>query len=135
VLGYLSDLFGRERINTLGVGMAIVGILCLMHVSVAPSVLPLPFALMFGLGYGAAAPLLPSLSADIFQGSSFGLIFAMIAIGGGAGGASGAFMAGLLYDVSGSYDIPLTVFLASLCMSCTLIWLASPSKVRRLVKI
>ena len=134
VMGYLSDILGRERVNTLGVGLAIVGILCLMHVSIAPSILPLLFALMFGLGYGAAAPLLPSLSADIFQGSSFGLIFAMIAIGGGAGGATGSFMAGLLYDISGTYTTPLTVFLASLCTSCTLIWLASPSKVRRLVK-
>lgn len=134
LMGYLSDIFGRERVNTLGVGLAIVGILCLMHVSIAPSILPLLFALMFGLGYGAAAPLLPSLSADIFQGSSFGLIFAMIAIGGGAGGAAGSFMAGLLYDISGTYNTPLTVFLASLCTSCTLIWLASPSKVRRLVR-
>ena len=134
VMGYLSDLFGRERINTLGVGLAIVGILCLMHVTVAPTVLPLLFALMFGLGYGAAAPLLPSLSADIFQGSSFGLIFAMIAIGGGAGGATGSFMAGLLYDIWGTYTTPLTVFLVSLCTSCTMIWLAAPSKVRRMVK-
>ena len=134
-MGYLSDLFGRERINTLGVGLAIVGILCLMHVTVAPTILPLLFALMFGLGYGAAAPLLPSLSADIFQGSSFGLIFAMIAIGGGAGGATGSFMAGLLYDISGTYTTPLTVFLVSLCTSCTMIWLAAPSKVRRMVKM
>lgn len=135
VMGYLSDLFGRERVNTLGVGLAMVGILCLMQVTVAPSILPLFFALLFGLGYGAAAPLLPSLSADIFQGSSFGLIFAMIAIGGGAGGASGSFMAGLLYDISGTYDTPLIVFLVSLCTSCTMIWLAAPSKVRRLVKV
>ena len=93
------------------------------------------FAILFGLGYGAAAPLLPSLSADIFQGSSFGLIFAMIAIGGGAGGAAGSFMAGLLYDLSQTYAVPFLVFLSSLVVSCLLIWLAAPSKVRKLVRV
>lgn len=134
LLGYLSDLYGRERINTLGVGMAIVGIICLMHVGSAPGVLPLMFALLFGLGYGAAAPLLPSVCADIFLGNSFGLIFAMIAIGGGMGGASGSFMAGLLRDTSGTYATPLSVFMGSLITACLMIWLAAPSKVRRMIR-
>ena len=30
VLGYLSDLYGRERVNTLGVGLAMTGIICLI---------------------------------------------------------------------------------------------------------
>ena len=135
LFGYLSDLYGRERINNLGVAVAALGIFSLMRVGYAPSLLPLLFAILFGLGYGAAAPLLPALSADIFQGSSFGLIFAMIAIGGGAGGAAGSFMAGLLYDLSQTYAVPFLVFLSSLVVSCVLIWLAAPSKVRKLVRL
>jgi len=134
VLGYLSDLYGRERINTLGGALAIIGILCLISAGNAPSILPLLFAVFFGLGYGAAAPLLPSVCADIFIGKSFGLIFAMIAIGGGAGGATGSYLAGLLRDVSGTYIVPFMVFLFTLSTSCALIWLASPRKIRIMVK-
>lgn len=134
VLGHLSDRFGRERINTLGVSLAIVGILCLMNTTRLPALFPLLFALAFGMGYGAAAPLLPSVCADIFIGRSFGLIFGMISIGGGAGGATGAFMAGLLRDITGTYVAPLALFVCCLVTSCTLIWLASPRKVRRMVK-
>jgi sugar phosphate permease len=134
LLGYLSDLYGRERINTLGVGLAALGILCLINAGSAPAVFPLLFALLFGLGYGAAAPLLPSVTADIFIGRAFGVIFGMISIGGGAGGASGAFIAGLLHDLTGTYIAPLSLFVACLLASCTLIWLAAPRKIRRLVK-
>ncbi len=134
VLGYLSDIYGRERINTLGVVLASTGILCLANSGIAPNILPLLFALFFGLGYGAAAPLLPSLCADIFQGNSFGLIFATIAVGGGTGGALGPLLAGHLYDMSGSYTTPLSMFIGSLATSCTMVWLAAPSKVRRLVR-
>ncbi len=134
LLGYLSDLYGRERINTLGVGVSILGIACLMHVAVLPALLPLLFAMLFGLGYGAAAPLLPSVCADIFQGRSFGLIFAMIGIGGGTGGALGSYTSGLLRDLTGAYNTPLGVFIGSLFISCTLIWLAAPRKVRKMVR-
>lgn len=134
LLGYLSDIYGRERINTIGAALAVMGILSLINVIHAPEMLPLFFAIFFGLGYGAAAPLLPSVCADIFQGRSFGLIFAMIAIGGGAGGATGSFMAGLLRDISGSYITPFMVFIGTLSTSCLLIWFASPRKVRMMVR-
>lgn len=134
VMGYLSDVIGRERTNTLGIALAVTGIYCLMHAGGAPGILPLLFALFFGLGYGAVAPLLPSVCADIFLGNSFGLIFATIAVGGGVGGAVGAYMAGFLRDVSGTYTTPLTVFIGFLFVACALIWLAAPRKVRRMVK-
>jgi MFS family permease len=90
-MGYLSDVYGRERVNTLGIIIAGRGhLLPDARRQRADGILPLMFALLFGLGYGAAAPLLPSVCADIFLGNSFGLIFAVIAIGGGAGGAAGA---------------------------------------------
>ena len=132
--GYLSDRFGRERVNTLGGVTAAVGILCLVYSAQVKSPLPVFFALLFGLGYGAAAPLLPSVSADIFIGRSFGLIFAMISIGSGAGGALGSLLSGVLRDVSGIYSIPLVICMLSLLISCMLVWIAAPRKVRRMVK-
>jgi MFS family permease len=134
VFGSLSDRFGRERSNTVGGITAAVGIFCLIHTTAANSVMPLCFALLFGLGYGAAAPLMPSVSADIFIGKSFGLIFAMISMGSGAGGALGSFLCGFLRDTSDAYTIPLALCMLSLFLSCTFVWLAGPRQVRRMVK-
>jgi MFS family permease len=132
--GSLSDRFGRERSNSLGGIIAAIGIFCLINTTPENSFMPLLFALLFGLGYGAAAPLMPSVSADIFIGKSFGLIFAVMSIGSGAGGALGSFLSGLLRDMFGGYAIPLDICMVSLLLSCTFIWLAGPRKVRRMVK-
>ena len=132
--GSLSDRFGRERSNSLGGIIAAIGIFCLIITTPENSYLPLLFALLFGLGYGAAAPLMPSVSADIFIGRSFGLIFAVMAIGSGVGGAVGSFLTGLLRDMFGGYANPLALCMLSLLLSCTFIWFAGPRKVRRVVK-
>ena len=134
LFGSLSDRFGRERSNTVGVVTAAIGIFCLINTSTPNSILPLIFALLFGLGYGAAAPLMPSVSADIFLGRSFGLIFGMISMGSGAGGALGSYLSGVLRDTSGGYVIPLSICMLSLLFSCLFIWLAGPRRVRRMVK-
>jgi len=134
ILGYLSDRYGRERIATLGASIAVTGIICLIMTTRIIGPLPLLFALLFGLGYGAAAPLLPSISADIFFGRFFGLIFAVIAIGGGIGGAIGSYFCGLLRDISGSYVMPLLFCCVSLSFSCVFVWWAGPRKVRKMVR-
>jgi MFS family permease len=134
LFGYYSDRLGRERANTVGVITAALGILCLIGSMSVQGPLPLAFALLFGLGYGAAAPLMPSISADIFLGRSFGLIFAMISIGGGGGGALGSFLSGFLRDNSATYSIPLSLCMGSLLLSCLFIWMAGPRNVRRMVK-
>jgi len=133
LFGYLSDRFGRERVTTMGAAAAAAGILCLMSAPSAGRFLPLAFALFFGIGYGAAAPLLPSISADIFMGNSFGLIFAMIGIGGGLGGSLGPYISGWLHDITDQYTLSFTVAIISLSLASTFVWLASPSKVRKLV--
>ncbi|MBW1788208.1 MAG: MFS transporter [Deltaproteobacteria bacterium] len=134
VFGYLSDVLGRERVNTLAGVVTALGLLCLMSLAWVDGIMPLLFAVSFGLGYGAAAPLFPSVSADIFLGRSFGLIFAVICIGGGLGGSMGPFMTGYLRDITGSYMLPFALFFASLTLSCLFIWMAGPRKVRRMVR-
>ncbi|MCP4578808.1 MAG: MFS transporter [Deltaproteobacteria bacterium] len=133
--GYLSDFTGRERANTLAGLLTALGIASLLLLSeIQGAFLPLLFALLFGLGYGAAAPLFPSVSADIFLGRSFGAIFAVICIGGGFGGALGSFIDGLLRDIWGDYFLSFALCFLSLFFSCLFIWLASPRKVRKMVK-
>jgi len=134
LFGYLSDVSGRERASTIGVIVSSLGILCLIKADLAILYLPLVFALLFGIGYGSAAPLFPSIGADIFMGRAFGLIFAMIGIGGGVGGALGSYMSGWFHDISDSYTVAFIVSITSLSLGCTFVWFAGPRKVRRSVK-
>jgi MFS family permease len=134
LFGYLSDRFDREKINILAGIVTAFGLACLILVGLIRGPTPLLFAMLFGLGYGAAAPLFPSVSADIFLGNSFGLIFAVMGIGGGMGGAMGSFFLGWFHDLTGTYSLAIFLSLASLFLSCLFIWLAAPSKVRKMVK-
>ena len=134
LFGYLSDILGRERIYSLAGMVLAVGIFCLIGLNLMQGPLPLLFAILFGTGYGAAPPLIPSITADFFLGSSFGLIFSLICVGGGVGGSLGPFISGLLYDISGAYSISFTLCFISLFLSCLFIWIAGPRKVRKMVK-
>ena len=134
LFGYLSDVLGRERAKLIADMIAILGILSLVFVSLIHGPMAFVFALFFGIGYGAAAPLIPSISADIFMGRNYGLIFSIIALGGGIGAATGTYISGLLRDITGTYLISFSVCCMSLAISCLLIYLAAPGKVRRMVK-
>jgi MFS family permease len=134
MFGYLSDRFEREKINNLAGFVTALGLFSLILVGNFHGPTPLIFALLFGLGYGAAAPLFPSVSADIFLGNSFGLIFAVMGIGGGLGGATGSFLLGWIHDLTGTYTLAIILSLLSLFLSCLFIWLAAPRKIRKMVK-
>ena len=134
LFGSLSDRFEREKVNNLAGIVTALGLLCLMIVGQVQGPMPFLFALFFGLGYGAAAPLFPSVSADIFLGNSFGLIFSMMGIGGGIGGAMGSFLPGWLHDLTGNYSLAIFLSFIGLVLSCLFISLAAPSKVRKVVK-
>lgn len=135
LFGSLSDRLGRERTQTLAVAITSAGILSLTaSLGRHQEVLPFLFAILFGLGYGSAAPLFPSVSADIFLGSSFGLIFGLLSLGGGSGGAMGAYLCGLLRDATGAYQVPFLMLMFSLWVSCGFIWLSAPRRVRAPLK-
>lgn len=135
LFGYLSDILGRERSKLIADVMAILGIVSLMLVSLLHGPMALTFALFFGLGYGAAAPLMPAIAADIFMGRNYGLIFSIIATGGGLGGAAGTYVNGLLRDITGSYTISFALCCGFLAVSCLLIFLAAPGKIRKMIKM
>ena len=135
LFGYCSDVIGREYSKLISDGIAILGIIALIHISSRPETFGVLFALLFGLGYGAAAPLIPTISADIFLGNRFGQIFSFIAIGGGIGGATGTYVCGLLRDVTMHYSIALWVCCLALAISCALVFLAAPGKVRKSVLV
>ncbi|MBA3030471.1 MAG: MFS transporter [Desulfobacteraceae bacterium] len=134
IFGTLSDTLGRERSKFIADAIALIGIICLACIALSSGPMAVIFALCFGIGYGAAAPLIPAVTADIFMGSHFGLIFAIIGIGGGIGGAAGTYISGLLRDLTGGYSIPFSLSCLSLILSSVFIWIAAPGKVRKMKK-
>ena len=134
IFGTLSDTLGRERSKFIADVIALMGILSLAFIFLAIGPLAMVFALCFGIGYGAAAPLIPAVTADIFMGRHFGLIFAMIGIGGGVGGATGTYVSGLLRDLTGGYSASFSLSCLSLVLSTVLVFIAAPGKVRKMKK-
>ncbi|MBN2332517.1 MAG: MFS transporter [Deltaproteobacteria bacterium] len=133
ILGFLADRWQRETANSIGMAAASLGIIALLAVQQQPQVFAYLFAAFFGLGYGAAAPLFPSIAADLFQGPTFGRIFGLLSLFLGLGGAAGAWAAGRVFDVTHSYEPAFLVIMTALWLSCLAFWLAAPRKVRRIL--
>jgi len=128
----LSDKIGREITYTMGIACSMLSMILLILFSV----FPLPtmmyfFSLFFALGYAVTATHPPLITADIFGGQAFGTIFGSLMILNGIGGAFGAWFAGFIYDMAGSY-LPVFVILIIFALFSSLsIWSAAPGKIRR----
>ena len=90
--------------------------------------------LVFGVGLGGVSSLLRLLWANYYGRTNLGAIRGVslpIQVGGQA---SGPLLAGLIFDVTGSYRSALLIFAFAAAMSSFLIFLARPpdlSKVRK----
>ena len=129
--GWLSDRVGREKTFTLGAWCLAAAALCLFILRDAH--FPLPaylFVLLFGAGWGATAPTFMSVSADLFQGRSFGLIYGVTEAVIGLGSAIGPWLAGSIFDWKGSYRLAFLVAAGLSALSSGVVWLAAPRKVR-----
>ena len=129
--GWASDRLGREETWTLGFLSLLVGIglLALTQIVKADVVLYL-YALTFSLGYAVAPPLSPAAASDVFAGRRFGSIYGVLGVGNGLGSAGGAWSAGLVFDLTGSYFLAFAVAALAAVLSVTMMWLAAPRKVR-----
>jgi MFS family permease len=103
--GALSDRFGRVATGILSYALTALGILALLFAPGPPVLWPLyAYALFFGLTFGARGPIISALTAELYQGRSYGAIFGMISVGQGLGMALGPWMGGAVFDAMGSYQ-------------------------------
>lgn len=130
--GWVSDRLGREITWSLGLANIVLAIILLSLTRYFPAMaLTYVYALAFALGYGATAPLTPAVAADLFAGRRFGSIYGTLTIANGMGSATGAWLAGYIFDLTGSY---LTAFgLGAGCsiLSIAAMWMIAPRLVRR----
>ncbi|TFG93413.1 MAG: MFS transporter, partial [Syntrophobacterales bacterium] len=129
--GWLSDRIGREIAFGAGLGCAFLGVLNLMLLQLDFPYLLYGYAILFGLGYGSIAPIIPARTADLFLGPHFGKILGVLSIGGGVGGALGVWLSGKIYDITTNYNASFVISLISLILAVILFRLAGTPVVRK----
>lgn len=124
-IGYLGDRLGRTGAIILSFGLSAVGIIALLSVRDPSAVWRVYiFATAFGFSLGTRGPLVSAVAADHFRGRRFGSIYGMVHLGNGVGGAIGPFVAGYLFDLSGTYVPGFLIALGSLVLAAASILLA-----------
>ncbi len=129
--GFISDRIGRETTVTIAILLMLAGVsmLLLVRDASSPWLLYL-FAVGFGLGIGLNNGTYGSAVADVFQGKNFGAINGCMTASFGLGGALGAYLGGLVFDLWGSYTVAFLAVQASLLVALVFVWVAGPRKVR-----
>ena len=129
--GHLSDRVGREWAWTAsGLGFA----LCYAALLALPAhpvtwLVYLMVAAQGLLGYGLAS-VFGAIPMELFQGARYGSIFAVLNLASNAGAGTGPWVAGLVYDRTGSYAPAFWLAIACAAVSVAAMWLAAPRKVR-----
>jgi len=112
VWGIVADRIGRRFtfvISSVTMGGAIICILVLQDSSQAW--LLYLYAILFGLGEGSRSSLLAAIISDTFPGDNVGRINGFVGMAFGSGAATGPWLAGYLFDLTGSYATALWVSL------------------------
>jgi MFS family permease len=110
VTGTLSDYVGREVSAVVTYGTSILGVIFgLMITSPDQHLLLWLHACFFGLTWGARGPAITAKTADLFPGPNLGAILGVITIGTGLGAAGGSWLAGFVFDTTGSYRVAFSL--------------------------
>ncbi|MBI2761184.1 MAG: MFS transporter [Chloroflexi bacterium] len=129
-LGGAADRLGRRRSLALAFTlMAAMQVWWLFSTSAWALTV---FALIFGAAYGGFVALLPALTVDYFGTANAGGIIGFLYTAASAGTLIGPTVAGVMYDVSESYTVPiiLSVIANLVAVGCVML-LADPDRWRR----
>ena len=82
------------------------------------------YVLVFGFGMGGVVVLLPLTVGHFFGLASFGVILGTLWMINALGGALGTYASGLIYDITGTYQYALYLFIAAFLAAGSGIFLA-----------
>ena len=123
VTGTLSDYVGREISAITAYGVSIAGVICALLITNPDQHLLLWLhAAFFGLTWGARGPAITAKTADLFPGPQLGTILGVITIGSGLGAAVGAWAAGAIFDLTGSYRLAFGLSIVSYACGVVAFW-------------
>jgi MFS family permease len=117
-VGPFADRLGRKR--SLALAYAGLGVMLLVWWSASAWWVLACFAIVFGMCYGAAVALLPTIVMDFYGARAVSGIIGCLYTGAGLGTLLGPWLAGVAYDAFGAYDTPILAsaalsFLAAAC--------------------
>jgi predicted MFS family arabinose efflux permease len=118
--GWMAGRVGFRAVGIASFAMTLTGVALLDTMGHLQQAMVLgAFVLTFGISQGTRGPLIATLSARLFDGPAAGSIFGTITAFGSLGGAFGSWLAGLLYDASGTYEVSFAVAAVSLLFAAT----------------
>jgi len=120
---WLADRGGRKIAAILAYGCSILGVgaLALVH-GPADGVWLWIFVLLFGGSQGSRGPMISTLATLRYRGANFGRIYGLIGVGMGLGGFFGAWVGGLLHDLTGGYRAALAMSLVLITVAALPFW-------------
>ena len=112
--GWLSDRIEREFVYVGGIAILILSALALLALggaagSATSAVGAYGYAVLLGVGYSVTATITPAMLSDRFGGPHFGAIVGAGLFCAAVGSAIGPWVAGRVYDATGSYTVPFLV--------------------------
>jgi len=123
--GWLSDRVEREIVYVAGVSIMVAAVAVLAALSGAPARWAVyGYAVLLGVGYSATASLTPAMVSDRFGGPHFGTIVGVGLMGAAVGSALGPWMAGYIFDRTGSYMLAFAIAAACGLAAGTAAWRA-----------
>ena len=105
--GYLGDRIGRKLILVICFCLMSVGVIVLATAQTISQALV--YAVLYGLGYGARAPILIALRGEFFGPKNFATIMGLSQPIMVIGAFFGPIAAGFAYDIQGNYRMVFTV--------------------------
>jgi MFS family permease len=119
-VGPFADRLGRRP--SLLAAYAGLGILLLVWWGAKAYWLLALFAIGFGVCYGGAVALLPTIVMDYYGGRAVSGIIGCLYTGAGLGTLLGPWLAGAAYDAFGTYEVPIlaSAALSFAAAACTL---------------
>lgn len=112
--GFLADRLPHKRVFLANLVVMLIGAVLLATVRVELFWIAI---VLFGLGWGGLYTLLQLLAVECFGLRSAGKILGTITVLDAIGGGLGIWLTGLLYDVTGSYQVPFTVLVVLILLA------------------
>ncbi|HUF56266.1 MAG TPA: MFS transporter [Thermohalobaculum sp.] len=102
--GFVADRVGAPAAGFLSFGCSLVGMACLLGLEAWPTrALAYGYVLFLFLPLGSRAPIVSVLVSRIAPPVHYGTVFGLLSIGNSLGAATGPWLSGWIYDVTGSY--------------------------------
>jgi predicted MFS family arabinose efflux permease len=121
--GIAADRFGYRQTVTASFAGTLSGMLVLVAITFTPSwFLLILFVPLFGLCMGVRGPIVSSVSARYFAGPRVATIYGIVYASNAVGAALGAYLGGLLHDVTGGYRAGLVMALGCILLAALPFW-------------